>query len=407
MKYDIIIIGGGPAGMMAAISAANQNSKVCLLEHKDRVGKKILSTGNGKCNLTNMQIAPDCYRSDSKESYFCVIEKFPPKMVVDYFHSIGMLTKERNGYVYPLSEQAATVLDTLRAELSHSGVDVFTETEIKSIDIGFTVKTDKGTYHADRLILACGSKCASKTGSDGSGYSLAKKLGHKIINPIPSLVQLKCRENFFKELSGVRTEAELTVRAGGNELVRDTGEVQFTDYGISGIPTFQISRYVKRAIDNNSNPIVKINLLVGYTEQWLAKELHAIFTHDGNKDVTSALNGIFNKKLAMVLLKLAGIRPGTLCKEIHEADINALVHVIGNFKVTPFDTNGFENAQVCAGGVSLDEIDLNTMESKLVKGLYMAGEMLDVDGKCGGYNLQWAFASGRLAGISAAGADND
>ena len=407
MKYDIIIIGGGPAGMMAAISAANQNSKVCLLEHKDRVGKKILSTGNGKCNLTNMQISPDCYRSDSKESYFCVIEKFPPKMVVDYFHSIGMLTKERNGYVYPLSEQAATVLDTLRAELSHSEVDVFTETEIKSIDIGFTVKTDKGTYHADRLILACGSKCASKTGSDGSGYSLAKKLGHKIINPIPSLVQLKCRENFFKELSGVRTEAELTVRAGGNELVRDTGEVQFTDYGISGIPTFQISRYVKRAIDNNSNPIVKINLLVGYTEQWLAKELHAIFTHDGNKDVTIALNGIFNKKLAMVLLKLAGIRPGTLCKEIHESDINALVHVIGNFKVTPFDTTGFENAQVCAGGVSLDEIDLNTMESKLVKGLYMAGEMLDVDGKCGGYNLQWAFASGRLAGISAAGADND
>ena len=196
--------------MMAAITAAKCGAKVCLIEHNDRVGKKILSTGNGKCNLTNMNISEDCYRSDSKESCFCVIEKFMPDKLREFFLSIGLMTKEKAGYVYPNSEQAASVLDALRYEMERLNIDVMTGINVKQISKGFVIHTDRLDVATENIILACGSMCAPKTGSDGSGYTLAKSFGHRIITPIPALVQIKCQEKVFKELAGVRTEALVT-----------------------------------------------------------------------------------------------------------------------------------------------------------------------------------------------------
>ena len=401
MRYKVTVIGGGPAGMMAAIAAAECGAKVCLIEHKERVGKKILSTGNGKCNLTNMNISPDCYRSDSKESCFCVIEKFMPDKLREFFLSIGLMTKEKAGYVYPNSEQAATVLDALRYELERLQIQVLTETNVKSISKGFVIHTDKLDVATENVILACGSMCAPKTGSDGSGYTLAKSFGHRIINPIPALVQIKCKENIFKELAGVRAEALVTLTVNGEKVVNEQGELQLTDYGISGIPVFQISRFIKRELDRKNNPVVHINFMPDYNDRKLGSILTGFVGHNPSLEIKDVLNGILNKKISPVILKQSGIKPSEICKNITPANIKSIVKNILDFKVTPTDTNGFDNAQVCAGGVDLSQVNLETMESKIVKNLYFAGEILDVDGKCGGYHLQWAFSSGRLAGLNA------
>lgn len=397
--YDVTIIGAGPAGMMSAITAAKNGRKVCLIEHNDRPGKKILVTGNGKCNITNMDMAPSYYRSNSRESYFSVIEQFGPKELRDFLLGIGLMTKEKNGYVYPFSDQASSVLDALKNEISRLRITLMTNTNIKKIIPSFIIYTDKDTIETKNLILACGSKCAAKTGSDGSGYELAKSLGHSIITPIPALVQIKCKEKFFKEMSGVRITATVTLTVDGTKIDADTGELQLTDYGISGIPVFQISRFIKRELDNRKNALVHINFMPGYKDKEIKRLLTDIFNCNPKIDYISALNGIFNRKVASVILNEAGIDKGRPCREFTNDIINRICHNIQDFVVTPYDTNGFENAQVCAGGVNLDEINLNTMESKITKNLFFAGEILDVDGKCGGYNLQWAFSSGRLAGL--------
>ena len=239
------------------------------------------------------------------------------------------------------------------------------------------------------------------TGSDGSGYDFAKKFSHHIVDVIPALVQIKCREKFFKELAGIRTKATVTVTDKAVKVVGDSGELQLTEYGISGIPVFQVSRHIKRLSDKGNDVKVHINFMPGYSTKTVKGMVHNIFSHNRKLDPVTALNGLLNKKLALVLVKNTTIDRGKSCGEITETQTEELVRNIIDFTVTPYDTNGFDNAQVCAGGVNLDEINLNTMESRLVKNLYFAGEILDVDGKCGGYNLQWAFSSGYLAGISA------
>lgn len=403
MKYNTVILGAGPAGMMAAITAASKGLKVCLLEHQDRVGKKILSTGNGKCNLTNLEISPDCFHSNSNADYFSVISNFPPESIIDSFKEMGMLTISRNGYIYPRSEQASVVLDTLRNEIDRLKIKVMTsatDCAVKYADNQYIITFNGQTITSDKLIIACGSKCAPKTGSDGSGYTYAKNFGHTIIKVIPALVQLICKENFYKELQGVRTDACLSVTAGQELVIRESGELQLTGYGISGIPVFQISGIVKRLIDNKKNPMVHIDFAREYTDKDLYNYLiNSVRKHE-LAEISQILSGVLNKKLANVIIKECNIKPSLKCGNLTSDNIRRIVNKIKNFIVIPKDTNGFENAQVCAGGVNIDEINLNTMESRLQKGLYFAGEILDVDGKCGGYNLTWAFASGRLAGDS-------
>ena len=401
MKYNTIIIGGGPSGMMAAITAAGHGRKVCLLEHQDRIGKKILSTGNGKCNLTNYKISPCCYHSDCNEDYFSVIQQFPPEKIVEFFGGLGILTMSRNGYVYPRAEQASTVLDVLRNTLDSMKIQTFTG--CKDIRVSYENNLYKVTYAdktiiSDKLILACGSKCAPKTGSDGSGYKLAKSLGHTIVPVIPALVQLICKENFYKELQGVRADAELKVIVNRECAAQEEGELQLTGYGISGIPVFQISRTVKRLIDNKMYPMIHIDFAREISHKELISFLMKSSEKNKDSDIVQLLSGVINKKLANVIVKECGIKPSVKCGNLSSDNFKRIVTKIKDFVVIPKDTNGFDNAQVCAGGVNLDEINLNTMESKIQPNLYFAGEILDVDGKCGGYNLTWAFASGKLAG---------
>lgn len=401
MKYNTVIIGAGPAGMTAAINAAKRGLRVCLLEHQDRVGRKILSTGNGKCNLTNINISPECFYSDYKGDYFSVINKFPPEDIINFFCEMGMLTTEKNGYVYPRCEQASVVLDTLRNELDRLKITVHTNTgEIKSeyADGVFVTSFSDKKIYSDKLILACGSKCAPKTGSDGSGYNLAKKFGHSVVKVIPALVQLICRENFYKELQGVRADAKLSVTLNREIIAQEEGELQLTAYGISGIPVFQLSRIVKRLLDGKFNPVINIDFAREYSHKELYSHILRSVNRQENTEICQVISGVINKKLANVIIKECSIKPSLKCSEITSDYVKRLVNKIKSFTVAPKDTNGFDNAQVCAGGVNLAEINLNTMESKIQKGLYFAGEILDVDGKCGGYNLTWAFAGGKVAG---------
>ena len=400
MNFDTIVIGGGPSGMTAAIIAARKGKKVCILEHQDRIGKKILSTGNGKCNITNMDMGPHCYNSNSNEGFFGVIEKFGPNEIIDFFKGMGMLTMDKNGYIYPRSEQASVVLDTLRFELERLGVTVYTgATQIKiAKNNNFIVSFNSNKITSDKLILACGSKCAPKTGSDGSGYVFANNFGHKIIKVIPALVQIICAEDFYKELQGVRCNANLRVTTNSETVVTEQGELQLTGYGISGIPVFQLSRTIKRLIDRKQSPVVYIDFVPEYNENDLIDFISKSVKTNLNSEISQMLSGILNKKIANVIIKECSIKPSTRCEDIDSDKIRRIVSKIKNFTTIPKDTNGFDNAQVCAGGVELSDVDLNTMESKLVKGLYFAGEILDVDGRCGGYNLTWAFSSGKLAG---------
>ncbi len=400
MRFDTIIIGAGPAGMTAAIFAARKGLKVCLVEHEDRVGKKILSTGNGKCNITNLNMSPEWYYTGRKENFYSVIEQFMPENIIDFFGELGVLTTNKNGYIYPRSEQASMVLDSLRTELIRLNITVYTgagNATITHSDI-FTVKFGDKAITSNKLILACGSKCAPKTGSDGSGYRYARDFGHSIIKVIPALVQLICKESFYKELQGVRCQAKLSVMVDNQCITTEQGELQLTGYGISGIPVFQLSRVVKRILDKGRTPVIKIDFISEYTNRELHNFISGVANNHPDMELSMALSGILNKKLANVIIKECNLKPSLKCIDVNSDNITRLVNLIKTFNVIPKDTNGFDNAQVCAGGVDLGEINLDTMESKLVKGLYFAGEILDVDGKCGGYNLTWAFASGKVAG---------
>ena len=270
MSKRVIVIGGGASGMTAAIFAARQGAAVTLLEHMDRVGKKILSTGNGKCNLTNRRMDASCYRSSAPEFPMEVLGRFGEPETEAFFEELGIVLKDRNGYLYPASGQASSVLDALREELSRLGVNIVTEcgeAEVAAPGSGkggnqeWTVLCKKGRFCSDALILAAGSKAAPSTGSDGSSYDLAKRLGHRIIRPLPALVQLRCREKFFKQISGVRADACVSIWADGERLAYDQGELQLTDYGISGIPVFQVSRFASVALSRGAQVKAEICLL--------------------------------------------------------------------------------------------------------------------------------------------------
>ena len=410
VKYnaDVLIIGGGPAGMMAAISAAREGADVTILEHNDRIGKKILSTGNGRCNFTNVNQSSKYYRSDNKGFAWKVIECFPVEKTVDFFEELGIYAKNKNGGLYPYSEQASAILDVLRMEVERLKIKILTEENVIGIQCGkkvFLIQCKTNSYKADAVILAAGSKAASKLGSDGSGYQIAKKMGHSIIPVVPALVQLKCQENFYKALAGVRLQGTVRLVVNGKEMISDTGEIQLTDYGISGIPVFQMSRTAARALEQKKRVVVYIDFLPQMEEQdfqlYCVKKLQS-FSPTLTMTIEEFLTGIGNKKLNHLFIKLANLSPGQPVFQIKKKELKRLLYSYKKLKVHVAAANSFENAQVTAGGVDLEEVDGN-LESVKLPGLYFAGEMLDVDGRCGGYNLQWAWTSGWIAGEEAAG----
>lgn len=407
-----IIIGGGAAGLMAAITAAENGAGVTILEHMPRVGKKILSTGNGKCNLTNLDMRPDCYRCGTADFPMTAIGRFSVADTVSFFRRLGVVVTDRNGYVYPASGQAQTVLDALREKAESLGIRIVTECRPETVErdgTGFCVRTSCGAFQGDFLILAAGSKAAPATGSDGSGYDLAASLGHKIVKPLPALVQLKCRGDFFRSIAGVRTEAEVSLYTAGKHgelgdlLASDRGELQLTDYGISGIPVFQVSRYASEALDRKKRVLAVLDFFPSLKDEELFSLLKEQRMYLSDRKAEGFLNGIFHKKLAALFLKAAEIRGEEMAGRLSDKKLLAAAELIKRTVVEVTAANSFDKAQVCMGGVRVKDVDPCTMESRLVPGLYFAGEILDVDGICGGYNLQWAWSSGYAAGASATG----
>lgn len=424
MGRKIAVVGGGAAGMTAAIHAARLGAQVTIYERNDRVGRKILSTGNGKCNFSNERTGADCYYGSGVSLAEALYEEAGVMQVKEFFQGLGMRIRSRNGYLYPASEQAATVLDVLRFELERQAVRVHMDQQVTDLTRqkdGLCVVTTKNHRERyDAVILACGGRAAPATGSDGAGYALAQKMGHRIIPTVPALVALRCKEDFYKRVAGVRCDACVTLRIDGRAVRSERGELQWTDYGISGIPVFQLSREAAYALQKKRRVTVEIDLLpdgaaavssgiyggstdghfgsyagdeVFWQERWDRQE---------NQTMDQFVTGLVSKKIGLLLLKLAGIRETDRAADVSAACREKLARLCRSLQVEIKGTNSYEQAQVCAGGVDCAEV-MTTLQSKLVPGLFFAGEILDIDGICGGYNLQWAWSSGMTAGRAAAG----
>lgn len=423
---DVIVIGAGASGMMAAITAARRGRSVLILEHMDKVGKKILATGNGKCNYTNEYMTAECYHGDQR-LLTDIRSQFERDDAIAFFRELGIWPKAKNGYYYPNSGQALSVVEAMQMELKQLDIAVRCGCQVQGLAedyVGFAVATSTGVYKARKVIVACGLLAAPKLGSDGSMIPVLKELGHRFVSIVPALCGFYASGMDFKKVSGVRCEAELTLKidtihakvssvdgknAENREIVSDTdakhipkerGELQLTDYGVSGIPVFQLSSQAAKALKEKKKVSMRIDFLPEIAGGELESELRRRVERAKTSVMTleQTLCGLLNQKLIPVLVRKAGIVAGMQADRVDAAQLRKLTDVIKNYPVTLDKVRDFEFAQVCAGGIRTEEIDTKTLESKLVPGLYFAGEILDVDGICGGYNLQWAWSSGFVAG---------
>lgn len=395
---DVIIIGGGASGMLAALTAAESGHSVLLLERQSRVGRKLLATGNGRCNLTNHHAAPDRYHGE--DGTFCAhaLQEFDVGATLQYFASLGLLTvSEDSGRVYPMSNMAGSVLDVLRYALERPEIDLQTGqtvTAVRKIPEGFSVKTETDTFFARRLILAAGGAAGSKVGGGMDGYRLAKSLGHHRTALYPSLVQLKTDPTYPRALKGVKAQCGISICRGSQVLARNSGEVLFTEYGVSGPAIFDLSRSVSAG---GSDLTCLLNFFPDWEEaevlHWLSQRQAAMAAHEAS----TLLTGSCHTRLGQMICKSAGFtnqRAAGLTRD----DLRRIARQATHFALPITGTCGFDQAQVTAGGLDTSEFDPRTLQSRLVPGLYACGELLDIDGDCGGYNLQWAWSSGRLAG---------
>ena len=415
-KTTVAVIGGGAAGMMAAIEAARAGAIVTLIEKNAQLGKKLATTGNGRCNYTNLDMVDRIggkFRGFHPEFAEAALDVLPTEAVLDWFREIGVEPRFRGSYVYPNSDQASAVVDALREELHRLSVKVHYNAEVKSVqrvdDAYFLIQCTDAVVKADRVILAAGSKAAPKTGSNGDGYFIARKLGHRIVPYVPALCGIRCAGDAFKALAGIRTEAALELVVDGHCVDREAGELQLVDYGISGIPVFQLSRYAAYALQEGKKAAVYINFLPGFTDKAEDPKERALQLFQQRQQrlvgrkMESFFTGLLHQKLGQLLLRMANVRPEIPVAELSEKQLRSLASLSVRFKAECVEMNGFQQAQVVAGGVDTSEVDPRTMASRLVPDLYFAGEVLDIDGICGGYNLQWAWASGYVAGRHAAG----
>ncbi|ALA95212.1 NAD(P)/FAD-dependent oxidoreductase [Leptotrichia sp. oral taxon 212] len=404
MKTEIAVIGGGASGMMAAITARKSGKEVVILERKDRILKKVLITGNGRCNITNVNADISNYFGKNISSVENILNSFNPQDTMDFFNGLGIMCNEENrGKVYPLSGQASSVVDALRFEAERLGVRIETEFYVRKIEKeGFKFKIyseERKKIEAGRVIIAAGGQSYPELGSNGSGFELAKELGHSVTKLSPSIVQLKSEKHQVKGLQGIKTDVAVTAYGDNKKICTYDGELLFTDYGISGNVVFNISFVM---------PLYKnVEFEIDFMEKFDYNELYEILKE--RKKMMSHLtmenyfNGMINKKLGQFLSKVSGIEKlSKPVKDLNDSEIRKLCTVLKKYRIKILDTTGFRNAQVTAGGVSLDEVNSETLESRIVKGLYFSGEVLDVYGECGGFNLQWAWASGYIAGKNVA-----
>jgi predicted Rossmann fold flavoprotein len=406
--HDILIVGGGAAGIAAAIASRDMGMDAAVIEGSDRIGKKLLSTGNGRCNISNTGLNPSRYHSENPSFPGHILDRFGYNDTLDFFSLLGLpLTALDGGKVYPLSLQASSVLDILRLALEERGIPVYLDSkvkEVKRLKKGFRLVTNAGeVFECNRLIICCGGKSFPASGSDGSGFTLSKQLGHSIVKPIPSLVQLKLRYDHLKALSGVKFDGYAKVLSEEGESGQEYGEILFTDYGISGPPVLQLSRKASYALSKGEAVRIIADMMPGMTATQLEEFLENHFATFSYRSVMNSLIGVVNKKLIPIILREAGIRDiHKPCFELTVLEKKKLYAIMKSWSFEVYDTNSFKNAQVTAGGVDTREVFEDTLESRIVPDLYFAGEVLDVDADCGGFNLQWAWATGYIAAMSSA-----
>lgn len=397
------VIGGGASGMAAALAAAeNEENRVIVMERQGRLGRKLCATGNGRCNLTNLHAAEGGYHGDDPRFSDYAIRTFGPEKTREWFQNLGLFTvSEPSGRVYPYSDQANSVVDVLRFALEKSNITVKTGFEAEKIrekDGGFRVESREETVACDRLIIACGGLAGTKLGGTVQGYRLLRSLGHKCTKLRPALVQVKTSWSGVAALKGVRANCRAVILRDGEPFAESTGEVQFTEYGLSGPVIFEISRDV---CQGKGDWRCRMDFLPEIPEETLKNELIRRKTTD--LPASELLTGILHNRLGRVLTQTAGIRANQPIAELSDGELEQAVRAVKGFEAVLTEPMGMDSAQVTAGGIVTAEFDETTMESRIVPGLYACGEVLDIDGDCGGYNLQWAWSSGRLAGLHAGG----
>ena len=404
MAYDIMIIGAGPAGMSAAIRAGDAGLHVLLIEGANQIGKKILVTGNGRCNLTNERQDLSFYRSEDPSRVEKILEQFDLQKTYHFFRHLGIMIRKKNGYVYPYNEQAAAVREAFECKIrSYQNINIVIDCHVDQVKIkadGYELLTSKERYQGHSLIVSTGGYAGPKIGCDGSGYAFAKSFGHYVVKPLPALTPLKSPAPFLKKISGVRNQAMIHLLVNGEEFTKEEGELQWTDYGISGVAIFQISRFAVLALEEGKKVSLVLDFLPEVEKERYFQYLCDFRKNGSFKNANQLLAGILPAKLVPVVLREARIEPSFLAGKLTDEMLLAIVDACKNFLLHINGYLGYEKAQVTRGGIRLKELN-SSLESIYHPGLFFAGEVIDVDGTCGGYNLQWAFSSGNVAGMAA------
>ena len=391
----VVVIGAGASGIIASIFASS-NNEVIVLERNNSPLKKLLLTGNGKCNYFNDNQDIGNYNSSDIDLVQNLITEKNIKDVLTFFDKIGIIPKIKNGYYYPYSNLSNSIKEALLKEASIKGVKIKTDYLVKNIEKRNNKFVINGEIECDYVIISTGSKACPKTGSDGIGYKILKQFGHNIIKPLPALTQVIGNKPYFKDWAGIRVDAKVSLYENDKYLSEQIGELQLTKSGLSGICMFNLSSKIKRGLDKGNKEDIIINFLpfVNNIKEFLEDRNNKV----KNRTIIELLESLINYKLVKIILKESNIDENKYYNELIDKEKSSLFNNLIKFKVNIIDTNDFENAQVCSGGVSLKEINLSTMESNLVEGLFVIGELLDIDGLCGGYNLTVAWISGILAG---------
>lgn len=399
MPKTVAIIGAGASGLVAAIVAARNGTDVTIFEKNNKIGKKILATGNGRCNVTNNSIKTSNYHGLNPKFVNVAIDRFNTLTCKKFFDEIGVpLNEGQNGRLYPKSLQSSSIVNLLAYECQRLGVKILLNQEIKNIQKEaekFALHVEDKTVYASFVLVATGGMAMPTLGASESGYTFAKNFGHTITKTFASLVQLVCKED-FKSISGVKMQGDITAFDGKEIACEANGDILFTNYGISGSAVLDVSRVANKLLQNADEVNVSLDLMSEYSKEQLKNILTKRAKNSNGKDMPLWLDGFINSKLAAYLSRELKIKNAD---ELNTKEIMRLTYLLKNFRVKVVDSKGFKSAEVTAGGIKTDEINPNTMESKLQNGLFFSGEVLDIDGDCGGYNLHWAWASGYSVGL--------
>ncbi len=405
-KKKVIVVGGGAAGLVAAVVATRNGAKVTVLDRKERVGKKILATGNGRCNITNRQMSDRYFHSDSKQIFNSIYEQFDLDATLAFFGELGIETVElEDGKLYPMSLQATSVLNVLRYELERTGVNIVCDASVVDVQLSPKVIVtcrDGKKYYGDSVILATGGKSAPDLGSNGSGYKLADDLGLKSVTPYPSLIQLVSDYGYLKHLKGTKVMANVSVVVDEQVKRSEYGELLFTDYGVSGPPILQLSRHASKALRHDVRGVeLKVDLLPKISKEDLDDLLIKRIESMPYKTMDVFFEGMLPKSLIVPVVKDNGMSLEMKASDITKVMRQAIVAWLKGLTLSVTDTRQWNQSQVTAGGVDCSMVNDRTLQCKQYTNLYLCGELLDVDGDCGGYNLQWAWSSGYVAGMNA------